>query len=48
MKSKINENGYLEDTDGNEAPMEFMQHLAEDALKLDGLNDAIIGVFTKL
>jgi hypothetical protein len=44
MKSEINKDGYLEDADGNEAPMEFMEHLAEDALKLDGLNDAIIGI----
>ena len=30
-----------------EAPIELQEFLAEDCLKLDGLNDAIIGVDTK-
>lgn len=42
--SKQNENGYLEDEDDNEAPIELLEYLAEDCLKLDGLNDAIVGV----
>ena len=42
--SKQNENGYLEDEDDNEAPSELLEYLAEDCLKLDGLNDAIVGV----
>jgi len=39
-----NENGYLEDEGDNEAPIELQEYLAEDCLKLDGLNDAIVGV----
>ena len=39
-----NENEYLEDEDTNEAPIELQEYLAEDCLKLDGLNDAIVGV----
>jgi len=42
--NKQNENGYLEDEDDNEAPIELLEYLAEDCLKLDGLNDAIVGV----
>ena len=42
--SKQNENGYLEDEDDNQAPIELQEYLAEDCLKLDGLNDAIVGV----
>ena len=42
--SKQNENGYLEDEDENQAPIELQEYLAEDCLKLDGLNDAIVGV----
>ena len=42
--NKQNENGYLEDEDDNEAPSELLEYLAEDCLKLDGLNDAIVGV----
>ena len=30
-----------------EAPIELQEFLAEDCLKLDGLNDAIVGVDTK-
>ena len=30
-----------------ELPAEIAEHLSEDALKLDGLNDAIIGISTK-
>jgi hypothetical protein len=39
-----NENGYLEDEGENEAPIELLEYLAEDCLKLDGLNEAIVGV----
>jgi len=42
--SKQNQDGYLEDEDDNEAPSELLEYLAEDCLKLDGLNDAIVGV----
>ena len=42
--NKQNENGYLEDEDDNQAPIELQEYLAEDCLKLDGLNDAIVGV----
>ena len=42
--SKQNENGYLEDEGDNQAPIELQEFLAEDCLKLDGLNDAIVGV----
>ena len=30
-----------------EAPIELQEFLAEDCMKLDGLNDAIVGVDTK-
>ena len=39
-----NQNGYLEDEGDNEAPIELQEYLAEDCLKLDGLNEAIVGV----
>jgi len=39
-----NQEGYLEDEGDNEAPIELQEYLAEDCLKLDGLNDAIVGV----
>ena len=39
-----NENGHLEDEDDNQAPIELQEYLAEDCLKLDGLNEAIVGV----
>ena len=42
--NKQNENGYLEDEDDNQAPIELQEYLAEDCLKLDGLNEAIVGV----
>jgi hypothetical protein len=42
--SKQNKNGYLEDEDDNQAPIELQEYLAEDCLKLDGLNEAIVGV----
>ena len=42
-----NQDGYLEDEDDNQAPSELLEYLAEDCLKLDGLNDAIVGVDTK-
>ena len=42
--SKQNENGYLEEEDDKQAPIELQEYLAEDCLKLDGLNDAIVGV----
>jgi hypothetical protein len=42
--SKQTENGYLEDEDDNQAPSELLEYLAEDCLKLDGLNEAIVGV----
>ena len=37
----------LQDGDDNEAPIELQDFLAEDSMKLDGLNDAIVGVDTK-
>jgi len=37
----------LQDGDDNEAPIELKDFLAEDSMKLDGLNDAIVGVDTK-
>lgn len=37
----------LQDGEDNEAPIELQEFLAEDCLKLDGLNDAIVGVDTK-
>ena len=37
----------LQDGDDNEAPIELRDFLAEDSMKLDGLNDAIVGVDTK-
>lgn len=42
--SKQNQDRYLEDEDDNQAPIELLEYLAEDCLKLDGLNDAIVGV----
>ena len=39
-----NQDGYLEDEDDNQAPSELQEYLAEDCLKLDGLNEAIVGV----
>jgi len=42
--SKQNQDRYLEDEDDNQAPSELLEYLAEDCLKLDGLNDAIVGV----
>ena len=42
--SKQNENEYLENEDDSQAPIELQEYLAEDCLKLDGLNDAIVGV----
>lgn len=37
----------LQDGEDNEAPIELRDFLAEDSMKLDGLNDAIVGVDTK-
>ena len=37
----------LQDGENNEAPIELQEFLAEDCLKLDGLNEAIVGVDTK-
>ena len=37
----------LQDGEDNEAPIELQEFLADDCMKLDGLNDAIIGVDTK-
>lgn len=37
----------LQDGETNEAPIELRDFLAEDSMKLDGLNDAIVGVDTK-
>jgi len=37
----------LQDGEDNEAPIELQDFLAEDSMKLDGLNDAIVGVDTK-
>ena len=37
----------LQDGEDNEAPIELREFLAEDSMKLDGLNDAIVGVDTK-
>jgi hypothetical protein len=37
----------LQDGEDNEAPIELRDFLAEDCMKLDGLNDAIVGVDTK-
>ena len=46
--SKENQNPKpLEDSDENQAPIELREFLAEDSMKLDGLNDAIVGVDTK-
>ena len=42
--SKQNQDGYLEDEGDNQAPIELQEYLAEDCLKLDGLNEAIVGV----
>ncbi len=42
--NKQNQDGFLEDEDDNQAPIELQEYLAEDCLKLDGLNDAIVGV----
>ena len=42
--SKQNENEYLENEDDSQAPIELQEYLAEDCLKLDGLNEAIVGV----
>lgn len=36
----------LQDGEDNEAPIELREFLAEDSMKLDGLNDAIVGVDT--
>jgi|TARA_X000000950_G_C13878770_1_gene645971 hypothetical protein len=44
MSIQQNENGYLEDEGDNQAPIELQEYLAEDCLKLDGLNEAIVGV----
>ena len=37
----------LQDGEDNEAPVELQEFLAVDCMKLDGLNDAIVGVDTK-
>ena len=47
MSKKQNQEKLLEDSDENQAPIELRDFLAEDCLKLDGLNDAIVGVDTK-
>jgi hypothetical protein len=44
MSIQQNENGYFEDEGDNQAPIELQEYLAEDCLKLDGLNEAIVGV----
>ena len=44
MSIQQNENGYLEDEGDNQAPIELQEYLADDCLKLDGLNEAIVGV----
>ena len=45
-KKNLNET-LLQDSDENQAPIELREFLAEDCMKLDGLNTAIVGVDTK-
>ena len=45
--TKNSKSNILKDSDENQAPIELRDFLAEDSMKLDGLNDAIVGVDTK-
>ena len=45
-KKNLKEN-LLQDSDENQAPIELREFLAEVCMKLDGLNKAIVGVYTK-